>query len=82
MAKKKQAMQSTESDKSSVDKSDDLLDEVDGELDEGINEELLAGSEKDVDQRMAVRRRLEQYLEDRRLRKELGDDLDFYGDLI
>lgn len=52
---------------------DDEVDEGEGEFDEAS---VLAKAEVSADHKMAVRRRLENYLEERRLQKELGDDFD------
>lgn len=53
---------------------DDVVDVEDADFDESS---VLAKAEVSVDQKMAMRRRLENYLEERRLKKELGDDFDY-----
>lgn len=53
---------------------DEVIDEEGNEFDESS---ALAKSEGSVDHKMAMRRRLEDYLEERRLQKELGDDFDY-----
>jgi hypothetical protein len=50
---------------------DDVVEEGETDFDESS---VLAKAEASVDQKMAMRRRLENYLEERRLKKELGDD--------
>ncbi|MEJ2360741.1 MAG: hypothetical protein P8Z75_04830 [Gammaproteobacteria bacterium] len=52
---------------------DEILDGDEAEFDESG---VLAKSAGSVDHKMAMRRRLENYLEERRLQKELGDDFD------
>ncbi|MBI1425080.1 MAG: hypothetical protein GC149_16660 [Gammaproteobacteria bacterium] len=53
---------------------DDVVEEGETDFDESS---VLAKAEVSVDQKMAMRRRLENYLEERRLKKELGDDFDY-----
>jgi len=53
---------------------DEVIDAEDGDFDESS---VLAKAEVSVDHKMAMRRRLENYLEERRLKKELGDDFDY-----
>jgi hypothetical protein len=53
---------------------DDVVDVEDADFDES---NVLAKAEVSVDQKMAMRRRLETYLEERRLKKELGDDFEY-----
>lgn len=53
---------------------DDVLDEEATDFDESS---VIAKVEASVDDKMAMRRRLENYLEERRLKKELGDDFDY-----
>jgi hypothetical protein len=53
---------------------DDVVDAEEVDFDESS---VLAKAEVTVDQKMAMRRRLENYLEERRLKKELGDDFDY-----
>ena len=52
---------------------DDVIDEEGNEFDESS----ALAKESSVDHKMAMRRRLEDYLEERRLQKELGDDFDY-----
>lgn len=79
MARKSKAALSKEAQTQVKKRTDELLD--DDELDvDAIDFEdngLIAKVESTVDQRMAVRRRLENYLEERRLQKEIGDDFDY-----
>lgn len=79
MARKSKAALSKEAQTQVKKRTDELLD--DDELDvDAIDFEdngLIAKIESTVDQRMAVRRRLENYLEERRLQKEIGDDFDY-----
>ena len=82
MAKKKEAVQSTRDSKTTKDSvSDDLIDDdvVDAgaDFDESTIPERSA---REVDQRVIARRKLEDYMEERRLRQELGDDFDMMGD--
>jgi hypothetical protein len=82
MAKKKEAVQSTK-DKKPVKEnlSEDFID--DDEVDAGADfdeDAVLERSANEVDQRVLARRRLEDYMEERRLREELGDDFDLMGD--
>lgn len=53
---------------------DEVTDVEDADFDESS---ALAKAEVSVDHKMAMRRRLENYLEERRLKKELGDDFDY-----
>ena len=53
---------------------DDVVDVEDADFDES---NVLAKAEISVDDKMAMRRRLEDYLEERRLKKELGDDFEY-----
>jgi len=53
---------------------DDVVDMEDADFDESS---VLAKAEVSTDHKMAMRRRLENYLEERRLQKELGDDFDY-----
>ena len=59
-------------------RTDDLVDDdadIDVEYDDaGL---LIQAESTKSDQRMVIRRRLENYLEERRLQKEIGDDYDF-----
>jgi hypothetical protein len=52
---------------------DDVVDIEDADFDESS---VIAKAEVSTDDKMAMRRRLENYLEERRLQKELGDDFD------
>ena len=58
-------------------RTDDLIDD-EGEFDLDFDENgLLTRIETTGDKNVAARRRLEDYLEEKRLRNELGDDFDF-----
>lgn len=78
MPRKSKAALSKEAQSQVKQRTDEMLDDV-VEEGEGDFEEAseLAKAEVSVDQKMAMRRRLENYLEERRLRKELGDDFDY-----
>lgn len=77
MAKKKKAVQSTNAKEQTSGGSDELIEdevvEVDAEVEDPTQ---FAKNEDEVARRMIMRRKLEQYLEERRLKKELGDDFD------
>ncbi len=77
MAKKKKAVQSTNAKEQTSGGSDELIEdeivEVDAEVEDPAQ---FAKNEDEVARRMIMRRKLEQYLEERRLKKELGDDFD------
>ncbi len=56
---------------------EDEDDEVEIETEEAVDMDVLPGlMAKDGRDKLAVRRRIEQYWEERRLRELLGDDLD------
>jgi len=80
MPKKSKAALSKEAQSQVKKRTDEMLDddvagvEEDVEFDEAS---VLAKAEVSADQKMAMRRRLENYLEERRLQKELGDDFDY-----
>ena len=76
MAKKKKAMQSTDAKEQVESSSDDLVEEETAEIDGVIEDLPLVNKEDEVTRRMMMRRKLEQYMEERRLKKELGDDFD------
>jgi hypothetical protein len=58
-------------------RTDDLIDD-DGEIDVDFDENgLLTKVDSVADKNLAARRRLEDYLEEKRLRMELGDDFDY-----
>lgn len=76
MAKKKKAMQSTDAKEQVVGSTDDLVEEEVAEVDSVIEALPLLNKEDEVTRRMLMRRKLEQYMEERRLKKELGEDFD------
>jgi len=78
MAKKDKAVPSQDA-KAQLDKrTDDLMDDDNEEMDIEFDENgLLTVSGSSDDRRIAARRKLEDYLEEKRLRKELGDDFDY-----
>lgn len=79
MPRKSKAALSKEAQSQVKKRTDEMLDDEVIEVDEADFEEssVLAKAEGSVDQKMAMRRRLENYLEERRLQKELGDDFDY-----
>jgi len=79
MARKSKAALSKEAQNQVKKRTDELLDDDDLDVDAIDFEDngLIAKIETTADQRMAVRRRLENYLEERRLQKEIGDDFDY-----
>ena len=76
MAKKKKAMQSTDAKEQVAGSTDDLIEEEVVEVDSVIEVLPLLNKEDEVTRRMLMRRKLEQYMEERRLKKELGEDFD------
>lgn len=78
MPKKSKEVLSAEAKDKVKQRTEDLLDDdpdVEVEYDEdGL---IVQAEPNKVDQRMIMRRRLENYLEERRLKKEIGDDYDF-----
>lgn len=79
MPKKSKAALSKEAQTQVKKRTDEMLDDdvdevADGDFDESSE---LAKAEVSADHKMAMRRRLEAYLEERRLKKELGDDFDY-----
>ena len=79
MPKKSKAALSKEAQTQVKKRTDEMLDDdvVDVEEADFDESSVLAKAEVSVDQKMAMRRRLEAYLEERRLKKELGDDFDY-----
>jgi len=79
MPRKSKAALSKEAQSQVKKRTDEMLDDDVAEGDESDFDEssVLAKDEGSVDQKMAMRRRLENYLEERRLQKELGDDFDY-----
>ena len=79
MPKKSKAALSKEAQTQVKKRTDEMLDDDVVDADEADFDEssVLAKAEVSVDQKMAMRRRLETYLEERRLKKELGDDFDY-----
>lgn len=79
MARKSKAALSKEAQNQVKKRTDELLDDDELDVDALDFEDngLITKIESTVDQRMAVRRRLENYLEERRLQKEIGDDFDY-----
>jgi hypothetical protein len=58
-------------------RTDDLIDD-DGEIDVDFDENgLLTKVDSVADKNLAARRRLEDYLEEKRLRNEIMDDFDY-----
>ncbi len=77
MPKKSKEVLSKEAHAKVKQRTEDLLDDdVDVEVDYD-DDGLLTQPESKSDKRMQHRRRLELYLEERRLQKELSDDFDF-----
>lgn len=77
MAKKKKAVQSTNAKEQTSGDSDELIeDEVADVEPEAEDPARFAKAEDEVARRMIMRRKLELFLEERRLKKELGDDFD------
>lgn len=78
MAKKKKAVQSANAKEQTSGGSDELVEEEVVETDAEVVEDpgRFVKTEDEVAKRMIMRRKLEQYLEERRLKKELGDDYD------
>ncbi|MBI3560358.1 MAG: hypothetical protein HY080_01380 [Gammaproteobacteria bacterium] len=77
MAKKKKAVQSTNATEQGAGGSDELVEEEVTEPEAEVTEAgQFSKQEDDVAKRMIMRRKLEKYLEERRLKKELGDDYD------
>ena len=58
-------------------RTDDLLDDDDFDMDIEINEDKLLGNASTSQSNTTSRRRLEDYLEERRLKRELSDDFDY-----
>jgi len=78
MPKKSKEVLSAEAKAKVKQRTEDLLDD-DADAEVEYDEDGLAtqAEPSKVDQRMIMRRRLENYLEERRLQKEIGDDYDF-----
>ena len=79
MPKKSKAALSKEAQTQVKKRTDEMLDDdvVDVEEADFDESSVLTKAEVSVDHKMAMRRRLETYLEERRLKKELGDDFDY-----
>ncbi len=79
MPRKSKAALSKEAQSQVKKRTDEMLDDevIDGEDSDFDESSVLAKAEVSVDHKMAIRRRLENYLEERRLQKELGDDFDY-----
>jgi hypothetical protein len=79
MPKKSKAALSKEAQTQVKKRTDEMLDDDVADVEEVDFDEssVLAKAEVSVDHKMAMRRRLENYLEERRLKKELGDDFDY-----
>jgi len=75
---KKSKTRTAEDAKEQVNKrTDDLIDD-DGEIDLDFDENgLLTKVDSVADRNLAARRRLEDYLEEKRLRNEIMDDFDY-----
>ncbi len=77
MPKKSKAELSKNAQTKLKERTEDLIDDDDlADVDFDDNG-LIAQTPSKSDKRMIIRRRLEDYLEDRRLKKELSDDYDF-----
>lgn len=78
MAKKNKAVQSTDARTQLNKRTDDLMDNaVDMDIDYDENGMLVQTGSTD-NERSVARRRLEDYLEEKRLQDELGDEFDNY----
>jgi hypothetical protein len=79
MPRKSKAALSKEAQSQVKKRTDEMLDDdiVEGDETDFDESSVLAKAEGSVDHKMAMRRRLENYLEERRLKKELGDDFDY-----
>lgn len=79
MPRKSKAALSKEAQTQVKNRTDEMLDDDAADVEEVDFDEsnVLAKTEVSTDHKMAMRRRLENYLEERRLQKELGDDIDF-----
>ena len=78
MSKKSKAALTTEAKEQVNKRTDDLIgddDDIDLDFDENG---LLTKLESAGDPKLAARRRLEDYLEEKRLRNEISDDFDYY----
>ena len=77
MAKKSKAKTAEDAKEQVNKRTDDLIDD-DGEIDLDFDENgLLTKVDSTGDRNLAARRRLEDYLEEKRLRNELMDDFDY-----
>jgi hypothetical protein len=78
MPKKSKEVLSADAKAKVKERTDDLLDD-DPDMDVDYDDAgvLVQTEASKADQRMLTRRRLENYLEERRLQKEIGDDYDF-----
>lgn len=78
MPKKSKEVLSADAKAKVKERTDDLLDDdPDMDVDYDDTGVLIQTEASKADQRMLTRRRLENYLEERRLQKEIGDDYDF-----
>ena len=78
MPKKSKEVLSAEAKAKVKQRTEDLLDDdTDAEVEYDDDGVVAQTETSKVDQRMIMRRRLENYLEERRLQKEIGDDYDF-----
>jgi len=78
MPKKSKEVLSAEAKAKVKQRTEDLLDDdTDAEVEYDDDGAIAQTETSKVDQRMIMRRRLENYLEERRLQKEIGDDYDF-----
>lgn len=78
MPKKSKEVLSAEAKAKVKQRTEDLLDdEADVEVEFDDDGLIVQAESSKVDQRMVSRRRLENYMEERRLKKEIGDDYDF-----
>lgn len=77
MAKKKKAVQSTNAKEQTSGDSDELIEDEVADVEPEVEDPArFAKAEDEVARRMIMRRKLELFLEERRLKKELGDDFD------
>lgn len=78
MARKSKAKVAEQAKEQVNQRTEDLIDDDAEEFDLDFDENgLLTKIETTGDKNLAARRRLEDYLEEKRLRMELGDDFDF-----
>lgn len=74
MAKKSKAVQSPDAKAQLEKRTDDLIDDDIDLDDDGVEDDVVTRLDFFENERIAARRRLEDYMEEKRLRDELGDD--------